>query len=64
MGKEHLRNNSYAEGSVVFAKERPSTPMVIRRYMDQIYYCNDQQRPEDKDRVYFERELIAPKTKN
>lgn len=63
MGKQHLRNNSYAEGSVIFAKERPAIPMVIRRYVDQIYYCTNQQESTEKERVYYDRELIAPKTR-
>ncbi|MEQ9301907.1 MAG: hypothetical protein RIF33_25225 [Cyclobacteriaceae bacterium] len=61
MGKQQYTNNSYSEGAVIFAKERPILPLVIRRYLDQIYYCTNQNNPKEKERVCFERQLIAPK---
>ncbi len=50
--------NKYHEGDTVTAKVNPELKLVIRRYVDQIYYCKIQDDPEQKELVYFERELI------
>lgn len=31
--------NKYKEGEIVYAKINPELKLVIRRYVDQIYYC-------------------------
>ncbi|HEY1039851.1 MAG TPA: hypothetical protein VGF30_10625 [Bacteroidia bacterium] len=51
--------NKYKEGDVVFAKANRSVKLVIRRYVDEIYYCKVQNAPEQKEQVYFERELSS-----
>ena len=51
--------NKYKEGQVVYAKENPTLKLVIRRYVYRIYYCKVQDAPDQKELVYFERELIA-----
>lgn len=51
--------NKYKEGDVVYAKLNPALKLVIRRYVDRIYYCTIQQFPTRKELVYFERELVA-----
>lgn len=56
-------DNLFEEGSMVYAKERPEVPLMIRRYVDRIYYCKDQSNPLGKERVYFERELVPQKDK-
>ena len=55
--------NMYKEGEEVYAKEDPSLKLVIRRYVDRIYYCKVKEDPDRKEFVYFERELIAHHTK-
>lgn len=50
--------NLYKEGDVVCAKENPTLKLVIRRYVDRIYYCKVQADPNAKELVYFERELV------
>jgi hypothetical protein len=60
MVRKHDDDNIYAEGSVIFAKERPTTPMVIRCYLDKIYYCRNQDKPDENERVYFEPQLLVP----
>ena len=50
--------NKFKEGEVVFAKINPELKLVIRRYLDKIYYCNVQDDPAQKERVYIERELM------
>ncbi|MDF9798050.1 hypothetical protein OKW21_003313 [Catalinimonas alkaloidigena] len=54
--------NIFPEGSVVYAKENPERKLIIRRYVDRIYYCVDQNDTSKKELVYFERELV-PKLK-
>lgn len=49
--------NKFKEGEVVYATAAPETALVIRRYVDRVYYCKLVSDPEHKDLVYFEREL-------
>lgn len=59
-----IMENLYNEGDVVTAKENPTKKLIIRRYVDRIYYCKTQGEPEAKELVYFEREFVTvPKTK-
>ncbi|MBK7668254.1 MAG: hypothetical protein IPJ32_13505 [Sphingobacteriaceae bacterium] len=51
--------NLYKEGDVVTAKENPTKKLVIRRYVDRIYYCKIQGEPDAKELVYFEREFVS-----
>ncbi|MBN1822278.1 MAG: hypothetical protein JW833_16270 [Prolixibacteraceae bacterium] len=50
--------NKFKAGDVVRAKENPSLNLVVRRYIDRIYYCKVQSDPTHKDLAYFERELM------
>ena len=49
----------YKEGDVVYPKVNPALKLVIRRYVDSIYYCKVQKDANHKELVYFERELMA-----
>lgn len=49
----------YKNGAHVVARSNPGRPLVIRRFVDHIYYCIDAAKPNEKDQVYFERELAA-----
>ena len=51
--------NKYKEGDVVYAKIDPTLKLVIRRYVNKIYYCTVQEDLTRKEFVYFERELKA-----
>jgi hypothetical protein len=51
--------NKYAEGSAVYALVRPEVKLVVRRYMERVYYCTIATDPKHDDLVYFERELAA-----
>ena len=55
--KAETMENKYKEGDVVCSKEVPEKKLVIRRYVDKIYYCKVQNDPSAKELVYFEREL-------
>lgn len=54
-------DNIYPLGSTITAKENPTTNLVIVKYYQRIYYCQSVAEPEAKQRVYFERELNAPR---
>ena len=56
MGKQFVQNK-YEAGEVVYAKVNPTLKLVIRRYIDRIYYCRVQEDPTRKELVYFEREI-------
>ncbi len=51
-------DNLHKEGDVVYAKTAPDTQLIVRRYLDRIYYCVNPKTPEAEDLVYFERELL------
>jgi len=50
--------NKYGEGQTVYAKENPALKLLIRRYVERIYYCSIKDEPGRKELVYFERELV------
>lgn len=50
--------NKYNVGDVVSAKSAPKQMLVIRRYVDQVYYCKIQDDPDRNEMVYYERELV------
>lgn len=50
--------NKFKAGETVVAKINSTLKLVIRRYIDEIYYCKIQHDPLLKELVYFERELI------
>ncbi|UII21168.1 hypothetical protein [Fulvivirga ligni] len=49
--------NKFDVGAVVYQKINPSVKLIIRRYVDRIYYCKFQNDPERKELALFEREL-------
>ena len=58
----NIMENKYREGEFVYAKENPSLRLIVRRYLDDIYYCKIPNEPDRKELVYFERELIDKTT--
>jgi uncharacterized protein YodC (DUF2158 family) len=62
--KTTAMENKYKEGDIVTAKENLNKKLIVRRYVDRIYYCKIQGEPNAKELVYFERELVTtPETK-
>ena len=57
MSKEFVQNK-YNPGDVVYAKVDPTLKLIIRRYVDRIYYCKIQEDQQRKELVYFERQLV------
>lgn len=51
--------NKFAEGSAVHALEAPEIQLLVRRYVDRVYYCTVKNDPGHKDKIYFERELAV-----
>lgn len=51
--------HKYNEGDIVWALEAPNVKLVVRRYIDRIYYCKAFEDLEKKEKVYFERELLG-----
>ncbi len=49
--------SKFTAGDTVYAKVNPSLKLIVRRYVDQVYYCKEQEHPERQELVYFEREL-------
>ncbi len=49
--------HAYEVGQRVISKVNPDIIMIIRRYIDRIYYCRSVGSNE-KDYVFFEREII------
>lgn len=55
--------NKFKEGEEVYAKVNPSLKLIIRRYVDRIYYCKIKENPTQKELVYFEREIMSDSTR-
>ena len=53
-------DNRFKEGEEVYAKSNPEQPLIIRRYVDRIYYCKLRDDLNHKELVFFERELLNP----
>lgn len=52
-----IMENKFKEGDVVVERNRPTQKLVVDRYLNQIYYCKDQENSKLKELVYFERDL-------
>jgi hypothetical protein len=53
------RENKFKVNEVVSERNGLIRELVVRRYVDHIYYCTDASAPGGKDLVFFERELIS-----
>ncbi|MEQ8477537.1 hypothetical protein [Fulvivirga sp.] len=62
--KDQYHENRYVAGDIVYAKVNPSLKLIVRRYIDRIYYCKIMEQPDKKELVYFERELMIPESIN
>ena len=61
MSKQFVQNK-YNVGDHVYAKTDPTLELVIRRYIDRVYYCKIGEDPKQKELVYYERELVENQT--
>lgn len=53
------RENRFEAGDTVYAKVNPDVRLVVRRYVDRIYYCRFPDEPDRKEVVFFQRELMG-----
>lgn len=49
--------NKYKKGDEVYERVRPSQKLVISKYAEGIYYCNDKEPHTKKALVFLERDL-------
>ncbi|MEQ8925053.1 MAG: hypothetical protein RLO81_04525 [Fulvivirga sp.] len=59
MYKDYTQQREYKDGQIVFAKTNIKQPLIIRRYVDRVYYCKLKDNLLAKEQVYFARELQA-----
>lgn len=52
------QGHKYEVGQQVCAKVAPEVPLTVRRFVDAIYYCKVATMPDQREQVFFERELI------
>lgn len=52
--------NRYKIGEIVFATTHPKIMLIVRRYLDRIYYCTPKGVKNGMDILYFEIELESP----
>lgn len=53
----YIINNIYKPGDIVCSRKDPKKALVVRLYAYNVYYCNVKDHPEEKEKVYFEREI-------
>lgn len=51
-------DNTYTAGDIVYPRTNPTLRLIVRRYVDRIYYCRVKDDSDRKELVYFERELL------
>lgn len=52
-------DNKYKEGSVVHAVANPTQKLIVRRYVDRVYYCKIAKDLKAKELVFFEWEIAS-----
>jgi hypothetical protein len=50
--------NKYNAGQKVYAIAEPDVHYIIRRYIDAVYYCRRDPDLTQKDKPFFEREIL------
>ncbi len=53
-----MKENKYKAGDAVYAKIKPDVKLVVRRYIDRIYYCKFFNEPNRKELALFESEIV------
>ncbi len=56
--KKLLFEHKYDDGDIVYAKVNPAEKLLVRRYIDRIYFCRHIPDLDQKELAYFERELV------
>ena len=56
--------NKFKSGDIVCAKVNPTTPLKVWVFTRKFYYCDVLDQPDEKEKVYFEREIKLYSTKD
>jgi len=56
--------NKFKSGDIVCAKVNPTTPLKVRVFARKVYYCDVLDQPDEKEKVYFAREIKFYNTKD
>jgi hypothetical protein len=59
VSQKNIMQNKFPERSVVYAIAKPDVKLIVKRYMDRVYYCRALLDPAQKELTFFERELTA-----
>lgn len=54
---KNIIENKYKEGEVVCEKTNPNVRLVVKRYLNNIYYCKIQWDDEQEELALLEREI-------
>lgn len=57
LNKKSTVNKLYKAGQTVYSRKNPKKALIVRAFLNKIYYCYVKDSPDDKEEVYFEREL-------
>jgi hypothetical protein len=49
--------NKFKSGDIVCAIINPTTPLKVRVFARKVYYCDVLNKPDENEKVYFEREI-------
>lgn len=52
-----MMKNIFKTGDIVCAKINPRKPLKVRLFARKVYYCDVLNEPNEKEEVYFEREI-------
>lgn len=54
--------SKYNVGQIVYSLENPNQKLIVRRFLDRIYYCRVFEAEDTRELVFFERELASTTT--
>jgi hypothetical protein len=52
-----MMKNIFKTGDIVCTKVNPKKPLKVRVFARKVYYCDVLNKPNEKEEVYFEREI-------
>lgn len=62
--KKIVMENIFKSGDIVCAKVNPAKPLKVRVFARKVYYCDVLNKTNQKEEVYFEREIEMYYAKN
>jgi hypothetical protein len=55
-----ISQSKFKAGDLVYAKENPSSLLVVKSFMNKVYFCFAEEDPSKKQLVFLEGELLKP----